>query len=206
VDTLTLQLERGEVLLHRLLREGAPVGHECGGKLACSTCQVVVHEGMESLSAAGDDELDLLERAGVEQAGARLSCQAVSSGGELVLEVAEGTVPARVAGASPVSLSGAAARFLGAQLAKHPGAVAVRLAVAPAGCSGFRYRVEPIERVERQDAVFECGGVRLAVDPLSLPYVQGTRIDLVREGLAQRLRYDNPNVRQSCGCGESFGV
>ena len=125
---------------------------------------------------------------------------------QLVLEVAEGTVPARVAGASPVSLSGAAARFLGAQLAKHPGAVAVRLAVAPAGCSGFRYRVEPIERVERQDAVFECGGVRLAVDPLSLPYVQGTRIDLVREGLAQRLRYDNPNVRQSCGCGESFGV
>jgi iron-sulfur cluster assembly protein len=48
--------------------------------------------------------------------------------------------------------------------------------------------------------------VRIAVDPLSLPYLQGTRIDLVQEGLARRLRYENPNVRQSCGCGESFGV
>ena len=148
----------------------------------------------------------MLERAGVEQADVRLACQAVSSGGELVVQLAESTVPARVGGASPVSLTRAAARFLGAQLAKHPGAAAVRLAVAPAGCSGFRYRVEPVERVEPQDAVFQSDGVRLAVDPLSLPYVQGTRIDLVREGLAQRLRYDNPNVRQSCGCGESFSV
>ena len=48
--------------------------------------------------------------------------------------------------------------------------------------------------------------VRIAVDAASLPYVQGTRVDLAREGLAQRLRYDNPNVRQSCGCGESFDV
>ena len=48
--------------------------------------------------------------------------------------------------------------------------------------------------------------MRLVVDRFSLPHVQGTLIDLVREGLAQRLRFDNPNVQQSCGCGESFGT
>ena len=46
--------------------------------------------------------------------------------------------------------------------------------------------------------------MRIAVDALSLPYLQGSRIDLAQEGLAQRLRYDNPNVMESCGCGESF--
>jgi iron-sulfur cluster assembly protein len=66
--------------------------------------------------------------------------------------------------------------------------------------------MEPVEEVGKEDHSFESGGVRLVVDPLSLPYVQGTRIDLVQEGLARRLRFDNPNVQQTCGCGESFGV
>jgi iron-sulfur cluster assembly accessory protein len=48
--------------------------------------------------------------------------------------------------------------------------------------------------------------VRIAVDSASLPRVQGTTVDLVQEGLARRLRFDNPNARRSCGCGESFGT
>lgn len=148
----------------------------------------------------------MLERAGVDAPGARLACQALAAGGELRLELPQGTVPARVAGVSPVSISARAARYLAAQLAKHPGAVAVRLAVEPAGCSGLGYKVDPTSELKGDDSVFESQGLRIAVDPLSLPYVQGTRIDLVQEGLARRLRYDNPNVRQSCGCGESFGV
>jgi iron-sulfur cluster assembly protein len=82
----------------------------------------------------------------------------------------------------------------------------VRLAVAPAGCSGLRYRLAPTETIAEGDTVFESGGVRITIDALSLPYLQGSRIDLVQEGLARRLRYDNPNVSQSCGCGESFSV
>lgn len=206
MDTLTIALGKGEVLLERLLRDGVEVAHDCGGKLACTTCRVVILDGAATLNACSDDELDLLDRASVDQPGARLACQALSSGGEVVLELAGSTVPARVAGSCPVSLGASAAKYLAAQLAARSGALAMRLAVAPAGCSGFRYRVEPAQAIGKEDSVFESGGVRIVIDPLSLPYVQGTRIDLVQEGLARRLRYDNPNVRQSCGCGESFGV
>lgn len=82
----------------------------------------------------------------------------------------------------------------------------MRLAVVPAGCSGLRYRVEPAISLATDDAVFEAGPVRIAVDLLSLPYVQGTLVDLAHEGLARKLRFDNPNARQSCGCGESFSA
>jgi iron-sulfur cluster assembly protein len=206
MDRLTLTLDADEVLLERLLKDGVAVAHECGGKLACSTCLVLVRDGMEHLGAASEDELDMLERTSVDQPGARLACQAVSTGGKVVLEVSTSEVPAKPAGSSPVSVTGRARKYLAGQLARHAGAVAVRLAVEPAGCSGLRYRVDPAEEIRADDAVFDGAGVRLIVDPLSLPHVQGTSIDLVREGLTQRLAFANPNVRQSCGCGESFGT
>jgi iron-sulfur cluster assembly protein len=84
--------------------------------------------------------------------------------------------------------------------------VAVRLAVRPSGCSGFGYRIDPTDSIREDDTVFESDGVSIAVDALSLPYLQGATVDLVQEGLARRLRFDNPNARQSCGCGESFGT
>ena len=204
VNTYVVNPAEGEALLDALLRDGVAVAHECGGKLACSTCRVVVRAGMEHLSPMSEDELDMLERAQADAPGARLSCQSVSSGGEVVLETCQSTVPARVAGSSPVQVSERAARHLAAQLARHPGSVAVRLAVEPAGCSGLRYRIDPIEAPDDADALFESSGVRIAIDASSLPYLQGSRIDLVQEGLAQRLRYDNPNVTERCGCGESF--
>lgn len=203
---LELQLPAGETLLDRLLREGVDVAHECGGKLACTTCRVLVTSGMESLSEASEDELDLLERGGGDTAQARLACQAVSRGGAVAVQTPDASVPARVAGSSPIRITERAARFLAAQLAKHAGAVAVRLSVAPSGCSGFGYRIDPAEAVREGDREFEAHGVRIAVDPLSLPYLQGAQVDVVQEGLARRLRFDNPNATNRCGCGESFGA
>lgn len=203
---ININLSQGEVLLDALLRNAVAVAHDCGGTLACASCCVIVREGAHTLSPPGEDELDRLEQVSADQRGARLACQAVSQGGALAVDLAQCTVPARVAGASPIHMSARAARFLAAQLAKHPGAHAVRLSVEPAGCSGFGYRLDPASEIRKDDAVYQSGGVRIAVDALSLPYVQGTRIDLVQEGLARRLRYDNPNVRHSCGCGESFST
>ena len=202
---MKLTLAKGQTLLDRLLEESIELEHECSGTLACATCRVIVREGGERLSAMSDDELDMLDRAGAAAPGARLACQA-SGVGDVVVEI-----PAPVAAplpekTLPLTLTEAAARHLSAQLAKHPGAVAVRLRVEPSGCSGFGYRIDPEERLRADDAVFESHGMRIAVDPLSLPRVHGTVLDVVQEGLSRRLRFDNPNARTSCGCGESFGV
>ncbi len=207
MNTVTVTLGEGEVLLDGLLKRGVALAHDCGGTLACTSCCVIVREGLETLSLASEDELDMLDWASKDDTpGARLACQAVARGGEVVIELSEETIPARAAGASAVSVSERAAKYLAGQLAGHPGAVAVRLAVKPDGCSGFGYRVEFANAVRADDAVFESGGVRVAVDPVSLAYLQGATVDLVQEGLARRLRFENPNARQSCGCGESFGT
>lgn len=195
---------KGERLLDRILDAGIEIEHECGGALACASCCVIVREGAHTLSPASDDELDMLERAGAAQTGARLACQALAGGGDLVVELAAKRIASRPAGSGAVSVTGRAAKFLAAQLARHPGAVAVRLAVEPSGCSGLRYRVDPAGAILESDTLFESGGVRVAVDAPSLPYLQGTTVDIVEAGLARRLRFDNPNARQSCGCGESF--
>ena len=204
VDSLTVTLGEGEVLLHTLLESGAALAHDCGGKLACATCCVIVRQGAEKLGAPSDDELDMLERAGVAQDGARLSCQ-VTGSGEISVQVPRAEAPSHQH-MLPIELTADAAQFLAVQLGKHPGCIAVRLAVAPAGCSGLRYRVDPVDTVDERDLTFECGDVRIAVDAASLPFIQGTTVRLAHEGLARRLRFDNPNVRQSCGCGESFAT
>lgn len=201
-----LKLAKGERLLDRILGAGIALDHECDGALACGACRVIVRTGAQTLSAAGEDELDMLDRVAAEEPGARLACQALADGGEVEVELPATAVPARAAGSIPLSVTERASKFLAAQLARHPGAVAVRLAVHPSGCSGFRYRVDPADSILEGDRVFESGGLRVAVDALSLPYLQGTVVDVVQEGLARRLRFDNPNARQSCGCGESFGT
>ena len=201
---LKLSLDNGERLLDRLLSEGVDIAHDCGGVLACSSCRVLVLQGMEHFEPASDSELDLLDREEGVVPGARLACQ-VTGAGELVVRVpySEGPMPQVL---QPILVSDRAAKHFAAQLAKHSGAVAVRLAAVPAGCSGFRYRVDPACTVRSDDHVFESNGVRVVVDAASLPYLHGTILDVVQDGLARHVRFDNPNVRQSCGCGESFGV
>lgn len=199
-----MTLTEGEILLHGLLRGGAALAHDCGGKLACATCCVFVREGREDLSQPTDDELDMLDRAGVAEDGARLACQ-VTGSGEVVVEIRQIEAPSHRS-TLPVALTADAAQFLELQLAKHPGATGLRLAVEPAGCSGLRYRVNPVDAAREDDVIFECNGLRVTVDRVSLPFVQGTTVRLAQEGLGQRLRFDNPNARQSCGCGESFGA
>jgi len=204
---IELILAEGETLLERLLGESVALEHECGGTLACASCRVIVREGLEKLDAATQDELDMLERAGAAGPGARLACQARGAG-DVVVEVparAPVAAPTLADRIRPVLLTEAAARHFSAQLAKHPGAVAVRVRVQPSGCSGFRYRVDPAD-ARPGDVTVESRGIRVVVDSESLPRVHGTVLDIVQEGLARRLSFDNPNARSSCGCGESFGV
>lgn len=82
----------------------------------------------------------------------------------------------------------------------------LRIKVKPTGCSGFMYVVEPVNNVTTTDKVFESQGVRVVVDDQSLPLLSGTELDYTREGLNEGFKFHNPNVKQTCGCGESFSI
>ncbi len=82
----------------------------------------------------------------------------------------------------------------------------LRVAVKTTGCSGFAYVVEPAEQISDQDNVFESCGLKLIVDDKSLDHLSGTELDYTREGLNEGFKFNNPNVKETCGCGESFTV
>lgn len=91
-------------------------------------------------------------------------------------------------------------------LAQTPAAQGVRFGVKRTGCSGFAYVVDLAETIDGGDQVVEIDGVRVVVDPKSLPLVDGTVIDFQRQGLNASFVFHNPNATGECGCGESFTV
>ncbi len=84
--------------------------------------------------------------------------------------------------------------------------VGLRLGVKTTGCSGMAYVIEYADDIEEGDTVFEDHGVKVLVNPKSLVYLDGTELDYAREGLNEGFRFNNPNVKDMCGCGESFNV
>lgn len=198
----------GDILLDRLVGHGVALAHDCGGALACASCRVIVREGLETLSRASEDEQDMLERAGPFEAGSRLACQTAGGGADAVIEIPQIEAPretvALQATTPGIRLTASAARYLARQLTPDSARGGVRLSVVPAGCSGYRYRIDPAGPIGAHDTVFESHGIRIVVDAASLPRIGGTTLDLIQEGLSRRLRFDNPNAGQTCGCGESF--
>ena len=105
-----------------------------------------------------------------------------------------------------ITLTEAAARHISKSLAKRGKGLGVRLGVKTTGCSGMAYQLEYVDALASEDMVFDQHGVKLMVDPKSLAYLDGTELDYVREGLQEGFKFNNPNERNRCGCGESFRV
>ncbi|MFM8339617.1 MAG: iron-sulfur cluster assembly protein IscA, partial [Fluviibacter sp.] len=84
--------------------------------------------------------------------------------------------------------------------------IGLRLGVRTAGCSGMAYKLEYVDELNSEDLVFESNGVKIVIDPKSLAYLDGTELDFTREGLNEGFKFNNPNVKDECGCGESFHV
>lgn len=105
-----------------------------------------------------------------------------------------------------ITLSEAAARHINKYLSKRGKGIGIRLGVKTSGCSGMAYKLEYADAAEADDLVFESQGLKVVVDPKSLPYLDGTELDFVREGLKEGFKFHNPNVKDACGCGESFNV
>lgn len=113
---------------------------------------------------------------------------------------------AEVTAGMRVSLTESAARHITRYLGRRGKGVGVRLGVKTTGCSGLAYKIEYADEAAPEDVVFEQQGVKILVDPKSLPYIDGTELDFVREGLNEGFRFNNPNERDRCGCGESFRI
>ena len=84
--------------------------------------------------------------------------------------------------------------------------IGIRVAVKTTGCSGLAYKLEFVEKANPDDEIFESLGVKIFVDKNSFKYVDGTQLDYVKEGLQEGFKFVNPNVKETCGCGESFTV
>lgn len=104
-----------------------------------------------------------------------------------------------------VTLTAAAQKYFASKLVKQPGKI-IRLSTKESGCTGFAYVLDIVEGAQQGDDIIHFGELEFAVDSASANMLKGTEIDLVREGVNQVVKFNNPNVVAECGCGESFSV
>ncbi|HLV47590.1 MAG TPA: iron-sulfur cluster assembly accessory protein [Aliidiomarina sp.] len=108
--------------------------------------------------------------------------------------------------AEVVRLTPTAIKHFESKLATAPGKL-IRLSTKESGCTGFAYVVDFAEKAEADDVVLQASDkVTVAVAKASLPILQRTELDYVKEGINGVLKFNNPNVTDACGCGESFSV
>ncbi len=105
-----------------------------------------------------------------------------------------------------ITITEAAAEHICRQITQRGKGEGVRLGVKTSGCSGMAYVLEFVDEPEGSDQVFQRDGATVYIDPKSMVYLDGTELDFVKEGLNEGLQFNNPNVSNECGCGESFNV
>jgi len=105
-----------------------------------------------------------------------------------------------------ITLTEKAAKQIGKQLAKRGKGLALRVGVKKVGCSGFAYTFDYVDELLEGDQMFESYNAKVVVDASNLPFLDGSCIDFVREGLNDSFKFANPNVDNMCGCGESFSL
>lgn len=105
-----------------------------------------------------------------------------------------------------IHLTPAAIVHVKKEIAKHH-AVGLRLGTKKAGCSGLKYVVGYVAKLDEPGEVVDIAAdLKVYIDKDSLPMLRGIKLDYVREGLNGVLKFINPNETSSCGCGESFSV
>lgn len=105
-----------------------------------------------------------------------------------------------------ITLTAAASAHLKKQLTKRGSGIGMRFGVKKSGCSGYAYTVDLIDEITSNDRVFAFEELVVAVDVKSYPFLRGTEIDYVKEGINAHFKFNNPNEKASCGCGESFTI
>jgi iron-sulfur cluster assembly accessory protein len=105
-----------------------------------------------------------------------------------------------------ITLSPRAASRIAELLAGETAPTLFRVSVEGGGCSGFQYRFDLVTESAPDDFLIERDGARVVVDPVSLPFMQGSEIDFVDDLIGAQFKVNNPNVTAACGCGTSFSI
>lgn len=105
-----------------------------------------------------------------------------------------------------LKLTDSAAHQIIALAAGDPNVKGLRLGVKQSGCAGFGYTMDMVKEPAEDDLVFTHEGAHLFVPLQAMPFIDGTEVDYVREGLNQIFKFNNPKAQHACGCGESFGI
>ncbi|GKW48627.1 HesB/IscA family protein [Halomonas salifodinae] len=105
-----------------------------------------------------------------------------------------------------LSITPAAAEQIHRVLDERGHGLGLRVSVKPSGCSGYSYVLDFADEAEAEDTAFEAHGATVYVAPEALEMLDGSEVDYVNEGLNRFFRFNNPNVKDQCGCGESFTV
>lgn len=106
----------------------------------------------------------------------------------------------------PITLTENAAKHIQQQLAKRGKGLAFRIGIKKSGCSGFAYTFDYADEIKSGDQLFESHKTKIVVDTGSLPFLDGSQIDFTKEGLNSIFKFVNPNIDNTCGCGDSFSV
>ncbi len=105
-----------------------------------------------------------------------------------------------------INLTNNAKQHIQNVLAQDEVGIGLRVGVKSTGCSGYQYITETAKAIGEHDTMIEINGIQIIVDEESLPYIAGTELDFVREGLNAGFKFNNPNAIDHCGCGESFSI
>ena len=105
-----------------------------------------------------------------------------------------------------ITLTENAAKQVRTQLDKRGKGIGLRLGVKKSGCSGYAYVIDFADELGEKDHVYELHGVKVVVNEDSATFLDGLELDFAKEGINSAFKFNNPNVTDSCGCGESFTV
>ncbi|HMN51672.1 MAG: iron-sulfur cluster insertion protein ErpA [Xanthobacteraceae bacterium] len=108
--------------------------------------------------------------------------------------------------AIPVEVTESAVKKIASILGGEAQPSVLRVSVEGGGCSGFQYKFDIQRAAEAEDLVIARDGATVVIDPVSLQYLSGSRIDYADELIGAAFKIDNPNATASCGCGTSFAL
>lgn len=103
-----------------------------------------------------------------------------------------------------ITLTERAAGQIRQQIGKRGKGLGLRLGIKKAGCSGFSYLFDYADEIQEDDCLFESHDAKIIVKHDCLSFFEGSEIDFVQEGLNSTFKFHNPNIDNTCGCGESF--